>query len=597
MISSSFANGFVRSRLGALLLAASALAAPALAHGAASSADYFESRLSNSNVPRQLSDKEIQYYRDVFAAIHSEQWEKAQSLLAERDNGVLHAIAKSELYLAANSPRVELGPLLALLSDAPEIPQAPQLGRLAERRGATILPDRPVTQQLISYGTAPRRGKPRGIEDGSMPASVQSAIHDAIVNDDPASAESALREVESGLTPSARAEWRQRVAWSYYIENQDARAYTLAMSATDGVGPWVGEAWWVAGLSAWRQNDCRNAASAFDQSAASAASEELRAAAYYWASRAHMRCRAPQIVQDRLARAAQYDETLYGMLALEALGEAPPAAETAADFTRNDWQALRGSANVRAAIALSEIGEEDLADEVLRHQARLSDAENYQSLIRLARDLSLPQTQIFLSHYGPAGGNPLAEARYPSPKWQPVGGWRVDPSLVYAHALQESVFRTGAVSPAGAYGLMQVRPGTARDMAAARGMVFNDSDLTRPEINLEYGQSYLEQLRDMSATQGLLPKVMAAYNAGPTPVERWNAEVRDEGDPLLYMESLPYWETRAYVGIIMRNYWMYERQAKVNSVSRLDLAQGKWPLFPGSRTSFASAGGNSSGSR
>ena len=52
---------------------------------------------------------------------------------------------------------------------------------------------------------------------------------------------------------------------------------------------------------------------------------------------------------------------------------------------------------------------------------------------------------------------------------------------------------------------------------------------------------------------------MAAYNAGLSPITRWNTEIRDGGDPLLWMESIPYWETRGYVSIVMRNYWMYER--------------------------------------
>ena len=72
----------------------------------------------------------------------------------------------------------------------------------------------------------------------------------------------------------------------------------------------------------------------------------------------------------------------------------------------------------------------------------------------------------------------------------------------------------------------------------------------------------------------------AAYNAGPLPVSRWNEKVRDNGDPLLFIESIPYWETRAYVGIILRNYWMYEKQAGVTSKSAQGLAQGMWPRFP-----------------
>ena len=70
-------------------------------------------------------------------------------------------------------------------------------------------------------------------------------------------------------------------------------------------------------------------------------------------------------------------------------------------------------------------------------------------------------------------------------------------------------------------------------------------------------------------------------SAGPAPVTRWNTEVKDQGDPLLWMESLPYWETRGYVNIVLRNYWMYERQAGGPSESRMELAQDMWPTFPG----------------
>ncbi|MBA4048227.1 MAG: lytic transglycosylase, partial [Sphingomonas sp.] len=92
----------------------------------------------------------------------------------------------------------------------------------------------------------------------------------------------------------------------------------------------------------------------------------------------------------------------------------------------------------------------------------------------------------------------------------------------------------------------------------------------------------LELLRDSGGTGGLLPKVIAAYNAGPTPVQAWNATIRDGGDPLLYIESIPYWETRGYVVTVLRNYWVYERaQGRAASPSRAALAQGLWPRFPG----------------
>ena len=163
--------------------------------------------------------------------------------------------------------------------------------------------------------------------------------------------------------------------------------------------------------------------------------------------------------------------------------------------------------------------------------------------------------------------------------WSPDGGWRVDRALVFAHALQESNFRANAISPAGARGLMQVMPATAQYIARRKGTTVSGS-LSTPSTNMEYGQSYIEQLRDMAQTGGLLPKVIAAYNAGPAPLDRWNLNTAASKDPLLYIESIPYWETRGYVTIVLRNYWMYQQQSGQKTVSRSALVQGQWPRFP-----------------
>jgi soluble lytic murein transglycosylase-like protein len=269
------------------------------------------------------------------------------------------------------------------------------------------------------------------------------------------------------------------------------------------------------------------------------------------------------------------------MLAAEQLGFKLSERHAAPDFTQSDWQQLRDVDNVRVVVELAEIGQDALADEVLRHQARIGSPSQYRPLTRLARDLGLPSTQLWMAYNAPYGGKPEPAIRFPTPKWTPVGGWTVDPALVYAHALQESVFRASVVSPAGARGLMQIMPAAAKDHAEALGYTGNASDLNKPEVNLAFGQRHLQMQRDASGTQALLPKVMAAYNAGLLPVSRWNTEVHDGGDPLLWIESIPYWETRGYVNVVMRNYWMYERQAGGPSESREALAQAMWPAFPG----------------
>lgn len=562
-------------------LALVALAVPQAAQANSAAMEYFTKRADRSAVPSLLSADDRTYYTAVFDAIERSDWAKVQAMFAERTDGPLHQIAKAEYYLAAGSPKIELDALNAWLAGGVNLPQTEQILSLARKRGAVTLPALPVANRLVSLPNFAKRIRPRETADGTMPAEIAAAINTKIKEDDPAGGKVLLDGIDALLSPQARAEWRSKIAWSFYIENDDASAFAVAQTVQDGLGPWVAEGWWIAGLAAWRIGDCTNAADAFGRTAQLSENAELTAAAHYWNSRALVRCRQPERASAPLRAAARMDETLYGMLAAEQLGMNLPSTHEAPDFTQADWQQLRDVSNIRVAVMLAEIGEDGLADEVLRHQARIGAPTQYQPLSRLARSLGLPGTQMWMAYNAPPGGKPEPAARFPTPKWTPIAGWKVDPALIYAHTLQESIFRTKVVSPAGARGLMQIMPSAARDHARAFGVSGAAADLGKPEVNLAFGQRHLEMLRDSPGTQGLLPKVMAAYNAGLTPISRWQFEVKDQGDPLLWIESVPYWETRGYVNIVMRNYWMYERQAGGPSESRMALVQGMWPTFPG----------------
>ena len=511
---------------------------------------------------------------DALRAIRAGQWDQAGTIIATIDDQRIAAFARAELYLAANSPRVEASQLEALLHTAPNLPQAAQLARLAQRRGVTVLPAIPAEQRLAWTGGSPRRGNPRSVADpalGTLPQQMQERFS----NDDPAGAEALLVAAASRLSPDALTEWRQRVAWSYYIENDDANARRLAALAQAGSGDWAAQADWTQGLASWRTGDCAAAMTAFRGVASRANEAEMQAAGHYWYSRAATACARPQDAQPALRRAAALDETFYGLLAAERLGLR--RTTRSADSERAALQRVAALPNVRLATTLAAAGEMQLADETLRYQARIGQEADHAALVGVARSLSLPETQLYLAHNAPRGTRPDSLARFPAPNWSPANGWRVNPALIFAHTLQESQFRARAVSPAGAVGLMQVRRGTGNDM----GLAGLGGDLTNPAVNMALGQSYIEYLRDNPATRGELPRVIAAYNAGPTPVARWQAEVRDNGDPLLFIESIPYWETRAYVGTVLRNLWMYEGQLGTATDSRLLMAQGRWPRVPG----------------
>ncbi|MES2987257.1 MAG: lytic transglycosylase domain-containing protein [Pseudomonadota bacterium] len=532
-------------------------------------------------IPDQLDASQRSGYRTVFASMRQAKWQDAQIQLDSMKTGPLHAIARAELYTAKNSPKVELPPLMALLAEAPELPQAEQIARMASTRGATSLPSLPQAQRLVWYDGAPVRQRARTVSSDNAATEIALAIQPYVKADDGVQAEALVERLGVNLTPDSATEWRQKVAWIYYVSGDDSNARRVAERATQGSGNWVAQADWVSGLAAWRQQDCERATVSFDRVSTRAADTELRSAGLYWGSRAEMACGHPERVSMKLRAASQYGETFYGLLAKQALAieDRPGRGET---FVAEDWKMLQRRPNVRVAAALVEIGENRLADEVIRYQAKLSaNATEHAALTKLAGRLSLPATQLWLSHNGPSGATVQVAARYPAPNWSPDGGWRVDKALVFAHTLQESRFNAEIRSAAGAMGLMQVKTGAATDVGRRKGVTYAASDLTKPSVNMEIGQSYLEQLRDGSFTGGLLPKVIAAYNAGPTPVTLWNAMSRDGGDPLLYIESIPYWETRGYVMTVLRNYWMYENQEGRKSSSREALTQGLWPKFPG----------------
>lgn len=561
--------------LAAALLAATAT--PALAQG--SSVEYF-TRSHAAALPQLLSTEDRAYYGSLFEAIDNRNWDRVEVMLANRDSGPLHGAALASYYLHPDSPRVDLTRIEAWLEGYASLPEAEAIIRLGETRGLESPPSVRRERELVRQPGMTKRIRPRSVQDGTMPANVRSAILERITNDDPDGARILLDGVDATLSSEARAEWRYRVAWSYYIENRDAQAWALADRVRDnGSGAWVAEGDWAAGLAAWRLGDCERAAEAFQRSAAGAMNPELGSAAYYWASRALIRCREPEQAAEQLRGAARFPETLYGMLAHEQLGRDLPETHTLPDLTEADWRRLRDVEAARQAVMLAEIGRREEAESDILWLVRTGDPDDFGALSRLARALGLTSAQNYMAYNAPRGEGSHPSLRYPVTFRAPVGGWRVDPALAFAHALQESTFRERVVSPAGAIGLMQIMPITRREYASSINMSAS-ADLKDPAVNFAFGQRTLEALSTSGYTQGRLPKIMAAYNAGPTPVARWESEIRDQDDPLLYMESIPYWETRGYVAIVMRNYWMYLRQADAAAPSRVDLAENDWPMFP-----------------
>lgn len=126
----------------------------------------------------------------------------------------------------------------------------------------------------------------------------------------------------------------------------------------------------------------------------------------------------------------------------------------------------------------------------------------------------------------------------------------VNPLLIFAVARQESAFMADAKSPAGAVGLMQLLPSTAKQTAQKNGMSFTPQDLIKPEKNIALGSRYLDYLLNVFDGNRIL--AAAAYNAGPSRVRQWLNKDKNAQLPYdVWIETIPFKETRGYVQNIL----------------------------------------------
>jgi soluble lytic murein transglycosylase-like protein len=169
---------------------------------------------------------------------------------------------------------------------------------------------------------------------------------------------------------------------------------------------------------------------------------------------------------------------------------------------------------------------------------------------------------------------------YPLPDWRPAAGWTIDRALILAIARQESGFVPTAKSPCGAIGLMQMMPQTAKAMGAS-------GRLTDPQVSLAVGQRYVRFLLDDETVRGNLLFLAAAYNSGPGNVAHWLQTTHHNGDALLFLESIPVRESRAFVERVLTNFWAYRSRFGQVSPSLDALAAGDWPIYDAASSQVA----------
>ncbi|MBI2360421.1 MAG: tetratricopeptide repeat protein [Deltaproteobacteria bacterium] len=327
---------------------------------------------------------------------------------------------------------------------------------------------------------------------------------------------------------------------------------------------------WRLGWLLYIKGDYPGAHGVFRRLAQNTRATRYKTAALYWQGRTAERLgRAEEAKQIALRIVRSPEESYYTGLAakrLERLGAAQP--ETTRQIGKMDPPQAPsldpvGSFHLTRARALGELSLHELAVrelDALALQVGSGPEGKLFLMHEYARSKAYAQSAAIANQF-PESAEGLSRYRYPLAYWEPIqkiaGASALDPYLVVALIRQESMFDPKAVSPASAYGLMQLLPSTAARVARRFSVdSVTAQRLFEPELNLRLGSLHLKELLEQFPES--LPKAIAAYNAGKNAVERWEKEIAapDEEE---FVERIPYGETRLYVNLVLRNYRIYAR--------------------------------------
>jgi soluble lytic murein transglycosylase len=341
---------------------------------------------------------------------------------------------------------------------------------------------------------------------------------------------------------------------------------------------------WLAGTVALKQlARPADAMTMFDRYGRGSQSPQTRAKGFYWAGRAAEAAGKATEAAGFYGRAGGYRDQFYGQLALERTGKplvAPPAIGTPV-IDPAARAAFDARETVRAVKFLGQIADwQDQTAFVRQIAADATSATDHLLAAELSRTIGRPDLGVMVGRSAMQNGlTDYSAAGFPTVAVP--SGYESNWTMIHAIARQESQFDKTAVSSAGARGLMQLMPGTAREQSGKIGISYEPAALTAdPNLSIMLGSSYFMRIY---AIYNSYPLAIAAYNAGGGNVNKW---LRANGDPRTgavdmvdWIEAIPFQETRNYVQRVIENAVVYDlmnpARAKSTGTARASWYLGK----------------------
>jgi len=353
--------------------------------------------------------------------------------------------------------------------------------------------------------------------------------------------------------PETWVEWRAILARQAMRDGSPRRAYRLASTHFLEDGSGYADLEWLSGYLSLRYLDTPDQALTHFRRFRSAIFTPISLGrAGYWEGRALEALGKPAEAEAAYRDAAKHQTSFYGLLAAERAGVPMDMALTGAEAQR-PWQgtAFSQTSVFEAARLFARAGPayEFEVTRFLRHLAETTAKDELVALGDFTLTLNSPYVSVRVANQIVRQGAVAHRAYYPLTNLGP-DRLPVEEALALAIARRESEFNPTVVSGAGARGLMQLMPGTARDMASKLGLPYAQARLTAdPVYNAQLGSAYLDHLQDEFGNNITL--ISVGYNAGPHRARTWSSRFGDPRssrvDIVDWIEHIPFNETRNYV--------------------------------------------------
>lgn len=538
-----------------------------------------------AGVPHILSDVDASLYKQIFALQDKEKINtaiKVQNQIADKllFNEILYQRYISDTY-HTRGKEIE-----QWMEQYYDMPGAQRMQKLAKIKKATVR--KPRVPNMISGSESIETAQSENWTAKKYSGDVNKKIGQfkkAIRSGASRAAREILEEknFRKGLTDSDYGRLSGRLAYLYYTNGEMELAKKWGFVSADEKSEY---GLWTMGLIYFKEENYAESQKYFSQILElKQINNPRKTEAAFWAGRAADYSGKIKEAKAYWRVAANYPMAFYGALSATMLGQQPQYEFFENTMTVEDVDVLSQTKYGKMALALLQIGRKDRAEEYLKYLITPKVTNKVLHAVNsVASEYGLPRVSIQSASVMKDRGileiddNIIYSAQYPLPDWEPLGGWSIDRALLLAITKQESNFRVSAKSGAGANGVMQLMPNTAKKVARANKVDISQIDMNNPEHNMFLGQQYIVDLLAHPNIENSIIKMLAAYNAGMGTMVKFEKSFYTY-DPLLYIESFPAYETRSYIKRVMSNLWLYRAKLNQPLTSMKELANGNWPLY------------------